>query len=126
VQRISGHRLVGCFRHGLPHGICVETDSQGGVFVGDFVHGVKLGFGVLRSGLVSASPVAGHPLPAGVSDKVLVREFHVGSFAGNKPHGLGVRLYRDGSLCWGEWVYGERNGYGVWEWPTGHRYDGEF
>lgn len=51
---------------------------------------------------------------------------YVGEFKRSKPHGNGIFIYANGTICEGEWRKGFMHGEGVIAYPNGTIYEGDF
>ena len=62
-----------------------------------------------------------------IKHKEYVDSWYSGQYnQGNKPHGWGRKLYKDGYIYEGEWKNGIRNGFCKFIWVDGNYYQGDF
>lgn len=54
------------------------------------------------------------------------RDFYVGLWCNDRPHGIGRYHWTDGCSYEGEWYHGKTMGKGKFLWPSGASYEGEF
>lgn len=51
---------------------------------------------------------------------------YIGDTDGERPHGQGTGIWKNGTYYEGNWEQGDKHGRGVYQFPQGERYEGEF
>ncbi|KAG8034358.1 hypothetical protein G9C98_007434 [Cotesia typhae] len=108
---INGDIYEGYFKDGLPHGHGVKKEghfmaSVATVYVGEWMHGVKNGYGVM--------------------DNILSGEKYFGMWSNNNKHICGLIVTLDGIYYEGSFVQGVMTGHGLMIFEDKTHYEGEF
>jgi hypothetical protein len=109
---VNGYEYEGEWRHDMPNGKGTEIDGSGDKYKGEFVMGKKFGRGVYRW----------------ADDSLYIGGFYDNMFNGKIRHNIGEGkiLLKNQSVYNGQWLFGLMHGYGVFEWPNGKKYVGNY
>ncbi|XP_034950994.1 alsin isoform X2 [Chelonus insularis] len=110
-KEINGDVYDGYFKDGLPHGHGVKKEghfmsSIGSVYVGEWIAGVKQGYGVMSD--------------------IMTGEKYLGFWSNNLKHGNGLIVTLDGIYYEGTFVQDAFMGHGIMIFEDGTHYEGEF
>lgn len=102
----DGSSYDGMYYNGYKHGKGVYTNKTGYSYTGDWYYGVKQGYGIeLNSYAISSE------------DKIMkidtlqaYKYVYEGEFWNNERHGMGKLILQTGDICYGNWIYGKRQG----------------
>ena len=83
----TDHKYEGEIENGKPHGNGTWTQMNGATYVGQFVNGLREGFGTFTWS--SQGPESG--------------SVYEGEYKNNRRNGKGKRTYGDGSILEGDW-----------------------
>ena len=105
----SGYKYVGGFKNGLFHGHGIETEEShiGGVYEGEFVYGVRQGYGVY-------SMKKKEKIFTNVDDNIPMQEEYIykGQWYANQKQGEGEEILYGAEFYKGQFHMNERHGYG--------------
>ncbi len=128
----SGAKYIGQFRHGqiTGYGSCVYSD--GSRYQGEWLQGLQHGKGVKtyadgsrEAGLWEKGRFLGGDV-ADIRTKGGREDKPTGCISGNCKNGKGLYVFPSGALYTGEFVDGEIHGYGVCYYSDGSKYQGEW
>ncbi|XP_033227521.1 alsin isoform X2 [Belonocnema kinseyi] len=111
MKYTCGDVYEGYFKDGLPHGHGTKKEghfmaSAASVFIGEWVSGVKQGYGIM--------------------DDIKTGEKYIGSWSNNAKHGCGLIVTLDGIYYEGVFMQDVLTGHGVMVFEDGTNYEGEF
>ena len=98
-------QTAGCISGSCTDGYGKYIYSNGYVYEGNFVKGLRVGLGKLNT-------------PAG--------DAYDGMWVNDQFNGQGTYKWADGSKYTGEWKNGVQDGYGIFFYPNGDKYTGYF
>jgi hypothetical protein len=114
---------------GKPHGAGSMVYSNGDSYEGEFVHGLRDGWGVhiqeLPKTVYQGYQSAGRRCSFGVIEHA-DGYIYKGAWLNDKMHGEGEEIWPDGEEYFGNYHLGIKQGYGVYKYASGHVYEGEF
>jgi len=122
IVQSLGHKYEGGFRHGLYHGHGIETETEnsgGGVYNGQFLSGVRQGYGTYSLGATAKRFTSKESAPeddVGKERKIQVYEYK-GQWNDNKRQGEGEEEVLNGEIYRGQFHSNERHGYGILTFP---------
>jgi len=102
-------KFTGWFLNGMKHGKGMQTYEDGTFYEGEWVNGLRDGYGYLASKCPKTSRI---------------KRIYTGLWANDKPSGYGIKTFPDGGVYKGEFMRGKRHGVGHMYYSDGHVYTG--
>ncbi len=127
-------KYEGEFKDDIINGFGKYTYSDGSYFEGNFVNGVKQGYGkfvVVKDGVPTGEEFSGqyvNDMLNGQGEYVSAdgSYSYVGNFVNDVQNGSGKCTYANGDTYIGNFLNNQRHGYGVYTWVNGESYAGNF
>lgn len=120
----SGDEYTGEWNNGSRTGIGVYDWKDGSYYYGYFKDGKLDGKGVYIGNDDAKTTLIGYFRDGSLKEKDNFVE--TGCIIGNCDNGIGVYLWESDDVYIGEWKYGNRTGYGRYDWKDGSFYTGYF
>ncbi|XP_076856377.1 radial spoke head 10 homolog B isoform X2 [Brachyhypopomus gauderio] len=127
----GGHVYKGTFANGLMHGRGEYTWADGLKYEGEFASNIPMGHGTytwLDGSTYEGEVCCGIRHGAGAYKCTKTSTVYRGQWHQGKRHGKGTIYYNQEVTSWyeGDWLYNQREGWGVCCYPSGNIYEGQW